>query len=232
MKREILTPGLPRRLDRSAALRYLGAGGGAARSGRAPGEALAPLLDYAEAVLRREACPRALWARLPRTQLAPLLRGDDIERHLAGCEECAVFACTLGARVDAAQRAANVSDMARGMALDALSSALAEQIADAAEAAFRTAVEGEGLFLTGRFSPGYGDYPIEVQNELIRVIDAPRAIGLCATPSHLLAPRKSVTAVLGVADHPVTGRRAGCAHCALRETCAYRKEGKTCGTDL
>ena len=55
-----------------------------------------------------------------------------------------------------------------------------------------------------------------------------RKIGLCDTPTHLLTPRKSVTAVLGVAGHPVTGRRAGCANCALRERCAYRKEGKTC----
>ena len=86
----------------------------------------------------------------------------------------------------------------------------------------------EGQFLTGRFSPGYGDYPIAVQNDLLRLLDAPRKIGLCATPTHLLTPRKSVTAVLGVAGHPVTGRRAGCANCALRERCAYRKEGKTC----
>ena len=103
-----------------------------------------------------------------------------------------------------------------------------EQTADAAEQTLRNEEREEGQFLTGRFSPGYGDYPIAVQNDLLRLLDAPRKIGLCATPAHLLTPRKSVTAVLGVAGHPVTGRRAGCANCALRERCAYRKEGKTC----
>ena len=103
-----------------------------------------------------------------------------------------------------------------------------EQTADAAEQTLRNEEREEGQFLTGRFSPGYSDYPIAVQNDLLRLLDAPRKIGLCATPAHLLTPRKSVTAVLGVAGHPVTGRRAGCANCALRERCAYRKEGKTC----
>ncbi len=112
--------------------------------------------------------------------------------------------------------------------LVALSSVAAEAMADAAEDAMRREFSGRGLFLTGRFSPGYGDYPITVQNELIRLLDAPRRIGLAATPAHLLTPRKSITAVLGAADHPVTGRKAGCAHCALREKCSYRKEGKTC----
>ena len=56
-------------------------------------------------------------------------------------------------------------------------------------------------------------------------------IGLCLTPDCLLTPRKSVTAILGTADHPVTGTKAGCATCALRTKCAYRKKGTTCATE-
>ena len=114
---------------------------------------------------------------------------------------------------------AHCSDMAYAVVLwDALASVAVEQTADAAEQTLRNEEEREeGQFLTGRFSPGYGDYPIAVQNDLLRLLDAPRKIGLCATPAHLLTPRKSVSAVLGVAGHPVTGHRAGCANCALRE---------------
>ena len=46
----------------------------------------------------------------------------------------------------------------------------------------------------------------------------------------ILAPRKSTTAILGIADHPVTGARAGCATCHLKETCSFRKRGTTCFT--
>ena len=42
-------------------------------------------------------------------------------------------------------------------------------------------------------------------------------------------PRKSVTALIGISDHPVTGRLATCGECVLREKCTLRKEGKFCG---
>lgn len=215
---------LPRRLDIPQALRYLGVPD-------TGDTALRALLQKAEQTLRNTAAPRAVSLRVGREALAPCLQGEDIICHLEGCGACVLLACTLGAGVDAAQRAANAVDMAYAVVLDALASVLAEQTADAAEETLRAQAQGEGLFLTGRFSPGYGDYPIGLQNELLRLADAPRKIGLCATPTHLLTPRKSVTAVLGLAGHPVTGRRAGCAHCALRENCAYRTAGKACSQE-
>ena len=60
--------------------------------------------------------------------------------------------------------------------------------------------------------------------------DTVRGCGLAVTPQHLLTPRKSTTAILGIADHPVTGTRAGCATCHLKETCSFRKRGTTCFT--
>lgn len=212
---------LPEQPDIPQALRYLGVPD-------AENDAMQDLLQKAGRTLREAAKPRAVSLRAGREALAPCLQGEDIARHLEGCGTCVLLACTLGAGVDAAQRAANATDMAYAVVLDALASVLAEQIADAAEKTLREQARREGLFLTGRFSPGYGDYPIGLQNELLRFVDAPRQIGLCATSTHLLTPRKSITAVLGLAGHPVTGRRAGCAHCALRAHCAYRKEGKTC----
>ena len=205
---------LPERFDTRQALRYLGI------STEEPDSATRALLRRAERTLRAAAGPRAVAVRAARDDISPYLQGNDILRHLEGCGSCVLLACTLGAGVDAALRAAGASDMAYAVVLDALASVAVEQTADAAEQTLRNEEREEGQFLTGRFSPGYGDYPIAVQND--------RKIGLCATPTHLLTPRKSVTAVLGVAGHPVTGRRAGCANCALRERCAYRKEGKTC----
>ena len=57
------------------------------------------------------------------------------------------------------------------------------------------------------------------------------AAGLCVTDTNLMTPRKSVTAILGVSDHPVKGHLAGCGHCVLRTRCEYRKRGKTCASE-
>ena len=93
---------------------------------------------------------------------------------------------------------------------------------------------GPGWGLRPRFSPGYGDFPLEYQRELLGVLDAAKRIGLTLTDSLLMAPSKSVTAVIGVyeaADMPggcgrgedLTGRGAhGCAGCG-KEDCAYRR---------
>ena len=72
------------------------------------------------------------------------------------------------------------------------------------------------------------------QTNLLKILPLPadtvRGCGLAVTPQHLLTPRKSTTAILGIADHPVTGTRAGCATCHLKETCSFRKRGTTCFT--
>ena len=62
----------------------------------------------------------------------------------------------------------------------------------------------------------------------LKLLDAQRKIGLCATDTCLLTPRKSITAICGEASVPVKGALAGCATCALRETCQKRKEGNPC----
>lgn len=69
-----------------------------------------------------------------------------------------------------------------------------------------------------------------MNDALCLAADTVRGCGLAVTPQHLLTPRKSTTAILGIADHPVTGTRAGCATCHLKETCSFRKRGTTCFT--
>ena len=112
--------------------------------------------------------------------------------------------------------------------VDAMASAVMEELCNALEAEIRTSVQAQGHYLTGRFSPGYGDCPLALQQPFAIALDTVRGLGMAVTPENLLTPRKSVTAILGVADHPVTGARAGCGHCLLREKCEYRKRGTTC----
>ena len=139
-----------------------------------------------------------------------------------------LLAVTLGPGADAQIRRAGVGDIAAGVASDALGSALAEQAADAAEAQLRQLAAQQDRYLTGRFSPGYGDWDIAVQPLVAEALDTPRRAGLYVTDTNLMTPRKSVTAVLGVSDHPVKGHLAGCGHCVLRTRCPYRERGTTC----
>jgi len=62
--------------------------------------------------------------------------------------------------------------------------------------------EMEPLYAPGRtkprYSPGYGDLPLDVQKAFFAVLDCPRKIGLTLNESMLMSPSKSVTAIIGI----------------------------------
>ena len=47
-----------------------------------------------------------------------------------------------------------------------------------------------------RFSPGYGDFPLDYQRKIVETLSAPLNIGVNLTASIMLTPSKSVTAVV------------------------------------
>jgi hypothetical protein len=216
-----LLPQKPQQIDLAQAARYFGVRGEIDARTQA-------LLERCATPLLAAATPRAVWLRGRVDELDVLFSGEDVRKHLKGCEECILMAVTLGPAVDAQIRRAGVGDIAAGTASDALGSALVEQVCDATEQELRALFAAEGLYLTGRYSPGYGDWDIAVQPKLAQVLDTSRRMGLCVTDSFLMTPRKSVTALMGISPTPVTGFRAGCGHCKLREKCEYRKRGTSC----
>ena len=116
--------------------------------------------------------------------------------------------------------------MAKAVIYDALGSALVETGCDEAERDISARFPNQ--FLTDRFSPGYGDLPLELQPRLCAALDAGRRLGLTVSQSLLMNPVKSVTAVIGLSDSPRPARIRGCAYCNLRDTCTVRKGGSTC----
>lgn len=149
-----------------------------------------------------------------------LLPGRDLAAHLRGCSRAALLAATLSAPVDALLRRAQAEDLAAAVALDCCATAAVEAVCDLAEAEIR--VRFPGCSFPFRFSPGYGDLPIELQDPILRLLDAPRRVGLCATDRHILTPRKSVTAVLGIADGEISPQKRGCASCTFRDRCKFQ----------
>ena len=141
-----------------------------------------------ELLLREKITPRYVVGR--DTPDAYFLHGNDIKKHVENCKEIMIFAATLGLQVDGLIRSLEASDMPGAVITDSLASDMIENYCDDV---FRGRTD-----LTTRFSPGYGDFPLEVQHELLRILDAKKQIGLYATAGGLLIPRKSITAIIGV----------------------------------
>ena len=152
-----------------------------------------------------------------------LLPGEDIKKHLSGCLEVVLMALTLGIGIERKIREYEISDMTKAVILDCTASAMVETACNQACKEFDTG----GLHQTERFSPGYGDLPISLQADFLRILNAGRRIGLTANDSSLLLPRKSVTAVIGLSE-TLPKKPDRCASCRMRERCEYRKRGDSC----
>ncbi len=208
------------RLNRNEAVRYLGG------SGVSPNYRMDRLMDECEREILAKANPKYLYIEkdLP---CDVLMQGEDIKKHLDGCEKAIVMCATLGAEIDRLIKISQISDMAKAVVLDSFASVAIEQVCSKFDEL--ASEKYEGFYQTFRFSPGYGDYPIELQKTILTMLDAPRKIGLTVSESCLLVPTKSVTAVMGLSKSPIERRKRGCAVCNMRDRCKFRRNGEHCG---
>lgn len=124
------------------------------------------------------------------------LHSRDLAAHLRDCDEVLLLAATLGSRVDAAIRRLTLTSVAEGAAAQAVAAALIESYCDEVQAH----AEVDGLAQRPRFSPGYGDWRLEEQKLLFPVLNCAKLIGLTLTDSCMMAPAKSVTAIIGLSE--------------------------------
>jgi len=184
------------KVDIADALRYAGV--------RAPDPATEGMARDCLRELAGCAMPRSVWRRLAFESRADgvyipergvFFPGDDLKRVLGGCAALALFCATLGAEVDALIRREQYRDMARAVVIDACASAAVEVLCDEVEAEIASACGGAAL--TPRFSPGYGDLPLEANASALDLLDAAKTAGVHVTPGGLLVPMKSVVGVVG-----------------------------------
>lgn len=154
--------------------------------------------------VRRAMTPRCCYLRVPvyldrGGQEADLsvfrVRSRSLCQVLTGCQEAFLFAATTGAGVDREMNRAACLSAVDGVVSDAMGSAAIEGVCDLVCAELGRLA---GRNLRNRFSPGYGDLPIALQPQLIAVLDAGRQIGLTLTGEMMMAPMKSVTAIVGI----------------------------------
>lgn len=151
------------------------------------------------------------------------LVGKDIENHLDKSEICALMAVTLGNDVDAKLRYYEKINMTKALILDACATAAIEEICDKICEELENILNVENKTLTSRYSPGYGDLPINIQKRFLSMLDAEKAIGLTASSHSILIPRKSVTAIVGVVDKEDKIKKVSCLDCSKYYTCMFRK---------
>ena len=224
-------------LDRKEVLRYLGYRGqevtpeldarldAAIASCLAIGRARASIAVYD--VAGREELPDGT-PQVTLADTALTLVGTSMQRHMRGARKVGVLAVTLFRSVERELKRLSLTDRLGQVLFDAAATTMVERAADAAEATLVGMAAREGLYTNFRFSPGYGDMPMQTQHVLLDALDA-RRLGITLSPTLLMTPTKSVTAVVGMFDAPQPSTHASCADCFCRAFCNLRAAtGRTC----
>ncbi len=158
-----------------------------------------------------------------------ILKGNDIKEHLKNSTECVLMAVTLGNEVEKRTRLYEKTNLTKALILDACATTAVEEVCDIVENGVKEKAISDGMNITFRYSPGYGDLPLDVQNIFLRVLVAQKKIGLTVSENNLLFPRKSVTAIIGIVNSGIEKKRKSCKECSNYENCSFRKEGESCG---
>ena len=217
-------------IDQKEALRYLG------YVGNKPEENIQKILNECESNVLDMIDPRYIYKcfniisnqdKIVLDNCKLELTGNDIVNHLKGCTKVILMCATLSINMDRFIRVTQITDMTKAVIIDSLASVAIEKVCDNIQDDIME--EFSGYFQTYRYSPGYGDFPIEIQKDFLSVLDAPKKIGLTSTDDCILTPKKSVTAVIGLSETQLRTEKRGCQSCNMRDTCIYRKKGERCG---
>ena len=179
-------------IDRRELLSYLG------YRGQEITKELDAKIDQAIAICEKLVQPRSVVKRFRVDKETKLvegttlkLDGEDIWKHIEGCDEIYLLCGTIGFNVEKEIAKNFVKDKTLAIILDSAATCAIESYLDDIE----KTLDGQ---LTTRYSCGYGDLKIETQKDICAVLDTFRKIGVYVNESYMLSPQKSVTAIIGV----------------------------------
>ncbi len=119
---------------------------------------------------------------------------ESLRKFLAGSSNAYIFAATIGIGADRLINKYSTLSPSRAVITDGCATAAIECWCDyLCKEVFRVPMQE-------RFSPGYGDLPLDMQPQILSYLGASLNIGLSMTDSMLLTPTKSVTAIVKKKD--------------------------------
>ncbi|MBQ2729247.1 MAG: hypothetical protein IJF69_00570 [Clostridia bacterium] len=121
------------------------------------------------------------------------IQSSNLSYALDDSKEAFVFGVTLGMGVERLLLRLSKLSVSEHYMADALASAYAEAAIDRAQEIL------DGIAKTKlRFSPGYGDLPLEIQPYILSLIEAEKYLGITLSDGLLMKPQKSITAIVGI----------------------------------
>lgn len=150
-----------------------------------------------------------------------------LQKNLEGCSSVIVFSATIGLFIDRIISKYSKISPSKALFFQALGSERIESLVNTFNSEIESEFFKKGLYTRVRISPGYGDFPLECQKDILNALDSSRKIGVSLNESLIMSPSKSVTAIIGISDTLSCSRKTGCSICTKKD-CVYRDDKNEC----
>lgn len=178
--------------NQAEAMRYLGV--------KDPDTALVELYQKCEKEIYDIASPKAVYIKSDITLDCDAVdfgfmrvQSKNLAKNLCGCKEAYVFCATLGIGLDRHFEKLSAISQSRATVFSATASSLIESFCGYVNKELVGQKESRP-----RFSCGYGDFSIEHQVDILKVLEADKRLGVYLTDSFMMVPVKTVTAIIGI----------------------------------
>jgi cobalamin-dependent methionine synthase I len=127
---------------------------------------------------------------------ALVIKNKNIARLLKDAEKTVLFVTTIGSALEKEiNRLFSAGEPTKAVILDAVGSEAVEVLTDTVQEAL---TQQAGPYRpTPRFSPGYGDWPVNENKAILRLLAA-QTIGVKMSAQCMLSPQKTVTGIWGL----------------------------------
>ena len=122
------------------------------------------------------------------------VKSKNLSYSLKNCNKAILFTATVGMEIDRLLAKYNVVSPTKALVFQAIGTERIESLCDL----FNEEITNEYKLTKPRFSPGYGDLPIELQTEIFNFLQCQKRIGVAINKSLLMTPSKSVSAFIGI----------------------------------
>ncbi len=128
-----------------------------------------------------------------------ILSGVKLSELMKDCDQALIMLATGGSKImELINRLQTEGKMSEAVVIDAAASEITDSVLDMVMLHVGQMLRNKGRVLTKmRFSPGYGDFDIEQQKELYRLMNG-ESFGMTLNEACLLLPEKSVLAIAGI----------------------------------
>lgn len=155
------------------------------------------------------------------TDGGPAFHSRLITKPLSAGRAWAFFVVTIGGRASEISGKTSERDFLLSYLLDALASLFAERLADLLQERLGAEAAKKGWATGWRFSPGYCDWELKENRDLLSVLTAER-IGIRLTGGGMMVPEKSVSGVMGFGLPGSGVEKSPCASCGNKK-CPHRR---------